>query len=59
MAAIQPWGHHRGDEELAAVGVGTGIRHGEVARGNVLQVKVLVLKTTAQSWTHVAGTQML
>lgn len=43
MAAIEPWCNHCGDEELTPVRVGTCVCHGQVARGLVLQVKILIL----------------
>ena len=35
---------HGGDEELAGVGVGAGVGHGQLARLAVLQGEVLVLE---------------
>jgi hypothetical protein len=35
---------HRGDEELAAVGAGASVGHGQQAGRHMLQLKVLILK---------------
>ena len=42
VAAVEPGGGHRGDEELGAVGVAAGVGHGEEAGRLVLDGEVLV-----------------
>ena len=42
VLAVQPTGGGGAQEELRAVGVGTGVRHGEDAWSSVLERKVLV-----------------
>lgn len=42
MLAVQPGSDCGGDEELGAVGVGTGVGHGEKTLGGVLQLEVLI-----------------
>lgn len=42
VLAIEPAGHHRGDEELGSIGVGPGIGHREKARLGVLELEVLI-----------------
>ena len=42
-----PWRGCYGDEELRAVRVGARVRHGEQARGCVLELEVLVRETRA------------
>src|SRR4051812_17961427 len=42
VLAVQPGGHHGGDEELRAVGVGAGVGHRQQARLGVLELEVLV-----------------
>jgi hypothetical protein len=42
VLAVQPGGGDGGDEELGALRVGAGVGHGQVARGSVLQLEVLV-----------------
>ena len=40
-------GHDSGNEELRAVGVLAGVRHGELARPGVLELEVLVRELVA------------
>lgn len=47
MAAVQPGRLGSGDEELGAVGVLAGVRHGQPAGAVVAQLEVLVLETVA------------
>src|SRR5690606_36494497 len=50
VAAVQPGGGDMGDEELAAIGAGAGIGHGQLARGIVAQVRAdLVLEAVARA----------
>ncbi|OIC23906.1 hypothetical protein A7L51_18925 [Acinetobacter baumannii] len=42
VLAVQPAGLDGADEELGAVGVSSGVGHGEDTRSSVLQVEVLV-----------------
>jgi len=44
VLAVEPGGLGRAQEELASVGVGAGIGHGEDSRTGVLQLEVLVLE---------------
>jgi len=44
VAVVQPGGHHGGDEELRAIGVGSSVGHREQTRSIVLQFKVLIRK---------------
>ena len=50
MGTIEPRGNDRGDEELRAVGVLSGVGHGEHAGLGVLQLEVLVLEAVAVDW---------
>jgi len=47
MLAVQPAGNGCGEEELAAVGVGSGIGHGQDSLLCVLQGEVLILELGA------------
>lgn len=47
VLAVQPAGHHGGDEELRAVGVFAGVGHAEPAGAVVLQLEVLVGEAVA------------
>lgn len=47
MLAVEPGGLHSGDEELRPLGVGSSIRHREVARGSVLHFEILVIEFAA------------
>ena len=47
MLAVEPGGLGRADEELGAVGVGSGVGHGEDAGAGVLEAEVLVLELVA------------
>src|SRR4029434_9760077 len=38
--AVQPWGRFLDDEELATVGVGSGVGHGQDARFGVLEIGI-------------------
>lgn len=42
VLAVEPRGNDSGDEELRAVGVGTGVGHGEEERSVVTELEVLV-----------------
>ena len=44
VLAVEPRGLHGGDEELGALGVGPGVRHGQIAGGLVLDLEVLVIE---------------
>ena len=44
VLAVEPGGLGGAQEELAAVGVGAGVGHGQDARTGVLQLEVLVLE---------------
>lgn len=46
MPAVEPGGLCSGDEELASVGVGSGVGHGE-AEGFVLELEVFVVELVA------------
>jgi len=47
VLAVQPAGDGGGEEELAAVGVGAGVGHGEDTFLGVLQGEVLILELVA------------
>jgi len=47
VSAIEPAGHNGGDEELGAVGILSGIGHGEDAGLGVLEFEVLVIELIA------------
>lgn len=47
MLAIEPRGLDGADEELRAVGAGTGVGHGEDTGASVPQVEVLILELLA------------
>ena len=47
VLAVEPGGLGGAQEELAAVGVGAGVGHGQDARAGVLQLEVLVLELHA------------
>lgn len=44
MLSVEPLGHNSGDEELGAVGVGSGIGHREQSGSTVLDLEVLVFE---------------
>lgn len=47
VARVQPGGLDGADEELGAVGVGTGVGHGQDSGAGVLQREVLILELGA------------
>lgn len=51
VLAVEPWAWDGGDEELGAIRVGPGVRHGEQAGLFVLLYKVLVLELVAVDGT--------
>lgn len=50
MFSIEPWGLGGGDEELAAVGVSSGVGHWE-AEGFVLEFEVFVRESFTPDWS--------
>ncbi len=53
VLAVQPRREHRGDEKLAAVGVGPGVGHAQQARLLVLQLEVLVRERPAMGCVRI------
>ena len=47
VAAVQPGSHHGRDEELRAIGVRSGVSHGEEEGLGVLELEVLVCELLA------------
>ncbi len=53
VLAIEPRGHHRGDEELGAVGVRPGIGHGKKAWLLVFQMEVFIWEEGGKSYCRI------
>jgi hypothetical protein len=50
VLAVQPRGHHCGDEKLRALGVGSSIGHTQISRSGVLNLEVLICAKKEKVW---------